>query len=62
MVDEPGSDLFPSAGISRSEGIRRQLIKDTFSIQEACTDIHLKNLLELMPDLADERVMADAWR
>jgi hypothetical protein len=49
-------------GISRSEFVRRKLTQETASTQESCTEAHLKNLLTLLPDLADEKIMADAWR
>ena len=29
---------------------------------ELITELHLRNLLLLLPDLADSNVMAEAWR
>ena len=49
-------------GISRSEYVRRKLMQETASGQESCTELHLKNLLDLLPDLADESIMVNAWR
>lgn len=49
-------------GISRSEYVRRKLMQETASGQELCTELHLKNLLDILPDLADESIMANAWR
>lgn len=49
-------------GVSRSEFVRRRLSQELQQSQESVTEQHLRNLLRILPDLADKDVMASAWR
>ncbi len=49
-------------GISRVEYIRRTLAKALSESNESVTEAHLKNLANLLPDLADQEIMDGAWR
>ncbi len=49
-------------GISRVEYIRRTLTKVLSESNESVTEAHLKNLVNLLPDLADQEIMDGAWR
>lgn len=49
-------------GISRNEFMRRRLSQELPPINESVTEAHLRNLLQLLPDLADSNVMDAAWR
>jgi|APGre2960657468_1045069.scaffolds.fasta_scaffold246345_1 hypothetical protein len=49
-------------GISRVEYVRRTLSKEVSFNSESVTETHLAGLLTLLPDLADESVMSNAWR
>ncbi|MDO8336392.1 MAG: hypothetical protein Q8K48_07910 [Candidatus Planktophila sp.] len=49
-------------GISRAEYVRRTLTQISASSIESVTEQHLKNLIALLPDLANEEIMDGAWR
>ena len=49
-------------GISRVEYVRRTLAQSLSASTESVTEEHLSELLELLPDLADEEIMEQAWR
>ena len=49
-------------GISRVEYVRRTLAQSLSASTESVTEEHLSELLELLPDLADEKIMEQAWR
>lgn len=49
-------------GISRVEYVRRTLSTEVSFNSESVTETHLAELLTLLPDLADESVMSNAWR
>ncbi|OIQ72157.1 antitoxin VapB2 [mine drainage metagenome] len=49
-------------GISRNEFMRRRLSQELPQSKESVTEAHLRNLLQLLPDLADANVMDAAWR
>lgn len=49
-------------GVSRNEFIRRRLSQELQQNYESVTEAHLRNLLQLLPDLADPDVMDAAWR
>ena len=48
-------------GLSRSEFLRRTLNREVKVSSESVTERHLTGLLELLPDLANEKVMKSAW-
>ena len=48
-------------GLSRSEFLRRTLNREVKVSNESVTERHLTGLLELLPDLANEKVMKSAW-
>ena len=49
-------------GISRVEYVRRTLAQSLSASTESVTEEHLSGLLELLPDLVDEKIMEQAWR
>lgn len=49
-------------GLSRVEYVRRTLAQSLAASTESVTEKHLSELLELLPDLADEKIMEQAWR
>lgn len=49
-------------GVSRNEFVRRRLNQELQQSYESVTETHLRNLLQLLPDLADAEVMDAAWR
>lgn len=49
-------------GISRNEFVRRRLNQELQQSHQSVTEAHLRNLLQLLPDLADADVMDAAWR
>ncbi len=49
-------------GVSRSEFVRRRLSQEFQQSHESVAEQHPRNLLQILPDLADEDVMASAWR
>ncbi len=49
-------------GISRNEFMRRRLSQELQQNYESVTEAPLRNLLQLLPDLADTDVMDAAWR
>jgi plasmid stability protein len=49
-------------GVSRNEYVRRRLNQELQQRDESVTEAHLRNLLILLPDLADKNVMDAAWR
>ncbi|MEK6648979.1 MAG: antitoxin [Actinomycetota bacterium] len=49
-------------GLSRVEYVRRTLAQEVRLGTESVTEQHLASLLELLPDLANEEVMENAWR
>jgi len=49
-------------GLSRVEYVRRTLAQSLSASTESVTEKHLSELLELLPDLADEKIMEQAWR
>ena len=56
-------DMKASAlGLSRVEYVRRTLSQVLSISTESVTEQHLSDLLELLPDLADEKIMEQAWR
>ena len=56
-------DIRASAlGLSRVEYVRRTLAQSLSASTESVTEEHLSELLELLPDLADEKIMEQAWR
>jgi plasmid stability protein len=56
-------DIRASAlGLSRVEYVRRTLAQSLSTSTESVTEQHLSKLLELLPDLADEKFMEQAWR
>ena len=56
-------DLKASAlGLSRVEYVRRTLSQTLSFSTESVTEQHLIGILELLPDLADEKIMEQAWR
>ena len=48
-------------GLSRSEFLRRTLNREVKVSNVSVTERHLIELLELLPDLANEEVMKSAW-
>lgn len=48
-------------GLSRPEYLRRQLHREARRLTTPVTAADLTALAELVPDLADDAVMADAW-
>lgn len=48
-------------GLSRSEFLRRTLNREVKVSNESVTERHLTELSELLPDLANEKVMKSAW-
>ena len=56
-------DLRASAlGLSRVEYVRRTLAQSISTATESVTEQHLFELLELLPDLANKKIMEQAWR
>lgn len=56
-------DIRASAlGLSRVEYVRRTLAQSISTATESVTQKHLIELLELLPDLADKKIMEQAWR
>ena len=56
-------DIRASAlGLSRVEYVRRTLAQSLSASTESVTEEHLSGLLELLPDLVDEKIMEQAWR
>ena len=49
-------------GLSRVEYVRRTLAQSISAATESVTQRHLIELLELLPDLADKKIMEQAWR
>ena len=49
-------------GLSRAEYVRRTLAQSISIATELVTEQHLFELLELLPDLSDEKIMEQAWR
>ncbi len=49
-------------GLSRAEYVRRTLSQTLSLPTESVTEQHLTGILELLPDLADEKIMEQAWR
>lgn len=49
-------------GLSRVEYVRRTLAQEVRVGTESVTEQHLTSLLELLPDLSNEKVMENAWR
>lgn len=49
-------------GLSRVEYVRRTLAQSISTATESVTEQHLFELLELLPDLSDEKIMEQAWR
>ena len=49
-------------GLSRVEYVRRTLAQSISTATESVTEQHLFELLELLPDLADKKIMEQAWR
>ena len=49
-------------GVSRNEFVRRRLSQELQQSHESVTEAHLRGLLELLPDLADPKIMDNAWR
>lgn len=56
-LDEKAASL----GLSRSEFLRRTLNREAFLITESVTEAHIIKLLDLLPDLASQKVMKGAW-
>lgn len=48
-------------GLSRSEFLRRQLHQEARRVATRVTRVDLVQFSDLVPDLADEAVMTDAW-
>lgn len=57
-IDQCAEEL----GLSRNEYLRRQLEVDTVRPAVKVTDEHWKRSAEVLADLADPDIMADAWR
>ncbi|MGJ3507521.1 type II toxin-antitoxin system VapB family antitoxin [Enemella sp. A6] len=57
-IDRSAAEL----GLSRNEYLRRQLEVDTTRPAVKITDEHWKRSAEVLADLADPDIMADAWR
>ena len=56
-------DMKASAlGLSRVEYVRRTLAQTVSISTDSVTERHLSSILELLPDLADEKIMEQAWR
>lgn len=49
-------------GLSRVEYVRRTLAQSISTATESVTEQHLFELLELLPDLANKKIMEQAWR
>jgi hypothetical protein len=49
-------------GISRAEYVKRTLEQELVHGRPSVTEAHLKDLLELLPDLANEEIMSKAWQ
>ncbi len=49
-------------GLSRAKFVRRRLIQESGNQSHSVTESHLKEILKTLPDLADEKIMAQAWR
>lgn len=57
-IDRSAEEL----GLSRNEYLRRQLEVDAARPAVKITDDHWKVSAEILADLADPEIMADAWR
>ncbi len=57
LLDEHASRL----GISRTEYLRRHLYREARRTVAPVTTRDLRAIADLLPDLGDETVMADAW-
>lgn len=57
-IDRSAEEL----GLSRNEYLRRRLEVDDFRPEVKLTDEHWKRSAEVLADLADPDIMADAWR
>ncbi len=51
-----------SLGLSRVEYVRRTLAQSISAATESVTEQHLFELQELLPDLANKKIMEQAWR
>lgn len=49
-------------GLSRVEYVRRTLAQSISTATESVTEQHLFELQELLPDLANKKIMEQAWR
>lgn len=49
-------------GLSRVEFLRRTISREVAISTDSVTEQHLFDLLQLLPDLADEEIMRGAWR
>lgn len=56
-LDEQAARL----GISRTEHLRRHLHREARRTAGSVTEADLRALAGLLPDLADESIMSDAW-
>ncbi|NLG22116.1 MAG: antitoxin [Actinomycetales bacterium] len=57
LLDEQAKRL----GLSRTEFLRRQLVREARRTQSAVTAADLAGLADLVADLDDPSVMRDAW-
>lgn len=57
LLDEQAARL----GISRTEYLRRHLHREARRTAGSVTSGDLRALAELLPDLADDAIMSDAW-
>ena len=49
-------------GLSRVEFLRRTISREVAISTDSVTEQHLFDLVQLLPDLADEETMRGAWR
>lgn len=57
LLDEQAARL----GLSRTEYLRRQLHREARRIARSVTAGDLRAVAALLPDLADDTIMSDAW-
>jgi hypothetical protein len=49
-------------GLSRVEFLRSTISREVAISTDSVTEQHLFDLIQLLPDLADEEIMRGAWR
>lgn len=57
LLDEQAARL----GLSRTEYLQRHLRREARRTARSVTTADLRRVADLLPDLADETIMSDAW-